>query len=178
MRTTRLLSALLTTLVALIAIAVRGTAHDAHVAYATDVVIASNATLNGDGAGNFATHTATLSACTQYTLRLTYTMAQGGTPVESGIGVEVWNDKGDAYLWPSAPFGERLAAGSPPKYYLRSFRTAANPFVEEIRFKAGQTLTTSPWCSDTTPSYTFRVFNYLAGNTLNYTLSLPGGVEN
>lgn len=149
----------------------------AHIAHAADIVIASNATLNGDGAGSFASHTATLTACNEYTLRLSYAMQQGGTPVESGIGVEVWNNEGDAFLT-SSPFGERIWHGPSQKYYLRSYRTAGNPFVEEIRFKAGQTTTTAPWCTDTTPNYSFRVFNYLAGNTLSYTLSLPGGDGN
>lgn len=147
------------------------------VARAAGVVIIQNATLNGDGGGSFASHTATLSACTEYTLRLSYTMQTGGTPTENGIGVEVWNTEGDAFLT-STPFGERIWFGPSQKYYLRSFRTATNPFVEEVRFKAGQSLTVAPWCSDTTPNYSFRVFNYLTGNTLNYSLSLPAGDEN
>ena len=84
---------------------------------------------------------------------------------------------GDAYLT-SSPFGERLWNGSSQTYYLRSFRSPTNPFVEEIRFKAGQSLSVAPWCSDMTPTYSFRVFNYLPGNTLSYTLSLPAGDEN
>ena len=146
------------------------------VAHAADVAVIQNVTLNGDGGGSFASHTAALTACNEYTLRLNYTMSAGGTPSENGIGVEVWNNEGDAFLT-SSPFGERIWFGPSQKYYLKSFRTATNPFVEEVRFKAGQSLTVAPWCSDMTPSYSFRVFNYLTGNTLNYTLSLPGGEE-
>lgn len=174
MRTARLVPLLLTTAAALCAFMALGTGHVAH---ATDVVVASNATLNGDAGGSFAVHTTALTACKDYTLRLTYTMAQGGTPAENGIGVEIWNNEGSAYQT-SLPFGERVLNAPTNTYYLRSVRTAANPFVEEIRFKVGQPLTVSPWCSDMTPNYTFRVFNYLTGNALSYTLSLPGGDEN
>ena len=170
----RFLPALLTACAAVPAIIAFG---PTSVAHAADLTVVQSATLNGDGGGSFASHTATLTACNEYTLRLNYTMSSGGTPTENGIGVEVWNDEGDAFLT-SSPFGARIWNGPSQKYYLQSFRTATNPFVEEVRFKVGQSLSVTPWCSDMTPNYTFRVFNYLTGTTLNYTLIVPGGIDN
>jgi len=150
------------------AVLVVGALGPTRLARSADVAIVSNAFLEGTIGGSFASHTAPLAACTEYTIRLNYAMQVGGTPVENGIGVEVWNNNGSAQLT-SSPFGERIWYGPGQKYYLRSFRRADDPSIEEVRFQVP--------CSDTNPSYSFRVFNYLPGNTLNYTLSLPGGQE-
>lgn len=143
---------------------------EAGVARAADVVLASNASLVGGSAGAFASYNTppvALSACTEYTLRLNTDIA-GGAPTENAVGFQVWNNEGDAMLT-SSPFGDRIAFGSPPRYYLQSVRRADNPSIEEVRFKTS--------CTDATPDYTFRVFNYQNGAPLNYSLSLPGGEE-
>lgn len=141
-----------------------------HVARAADTIYASNALLVGSTAGAFTAYEAPvvgLAACKEYTLRLNYDTASG-TPAENLVGFQVWNNEGDAMLT-SSPFGDRIAFGSPPRYYLQSVRRADNPSIEEVRFKTS--------CTDSTPDYLFRVFNYQNGAPLHYTLSLPGGEE-
>ncbi len=141
-----------------------------HVARAADTIIASNAALIGSPAGAFTSYQApavALSACTEYTLRLNYDIS-GGAPAENVVGFQVWNNEGDVMLT-SSPFGDQIAFGSPPRTYLQSVRRADNPAIEEVRFKTS--------CTDSTPDYLFRVFNYQNGAPLHYTLSLPGGEE-
>ena len=133
-----------------------------------ETFIISNASLAGTSGGGFAAHSHPLTACTEYTLRMNYNMVPSGTPVENAIGFQVWNNTGDANLT-SRPYGQRKWHGASQKYYLESVRRSDVPSIEEIKFKVD--------CADTSPNYSFRVFNYEPGSTLNYSLSLPGGGE-
>ena len=133
-----------------------------------EVFIVSNAALGGSEGGSFASFTTVLTACNSYTLRMNYNTQPAGTPAENVIGFQVWNNHGDALLT-STPFGERKWFAPSLKYYLESLRRSDVPSIEEVKFQIP--------CSDLSPSYTFKVFNYQPGGVLNYALSLPGGQE-